>query len=887
MFIRKLTFANVSVRRMRAALTVAAVALSVSLVVAVTSGYASALASAHQFLTRYLGSVDVTVIQHANVHGGVSEKIIDAMRGDPRVRQAIGRVEMQNASLKPSKDPNDPGKLTTISGIVMPGDFLVQSLVVARGKWFTGDDGNFVVIDQGTATAMSLEPGDPLTVPGLDKKMTLTVVGVVHKPSIMTQSRQMLYVPLKTLQRFTDFQGRVSRILVQLEPGVDAEQFAAEWSSRVKEIEPGAQVRSAQQAKEQMDRELESVHVLSYMGGIVSMLAATFIIFSALSMGVSERQRTLAMLRAVGASKWQVAALVVLEGMLLAAAGAVIGVALGWAWMEILAWKFRPFFVAGVVMSGGGIALGVIGSLIAALAVSLLPAWSAARVSPLEAMSPLASPPASRVPWWSALAGAALIMIDPILLFGPIQHFIALFGASKPAQTAGIIRFYGHFALGLPSVMLGFFLLSPLAVVIVEAVAAPIIAPLFGVRAAMLRQQLTGGVWRVAGTCTALMVGLATLIVLQVQGHTALGGWKLPDKFPDIFIASYSMAGVQPDDVKKLSAIPGIKPGQVMPIAIALPGLSTGFFGLAQAMVMPDATMFFGVDPDVGIRMMDLDFREGSADTAIPMLKAGRHVLITNEFRQLKNLHVGGKLTLQTLHGPVDYTVAGVIWSPGLDVISSYFDLGMEMDQRTAASVFGTLDDARRDFGIDRYRLVGANLDYFVDRDEILKRVQKALNAQGLIAGDVREIKYQIESWFYKILMLVSSVAFAAMAVASLGVTNTIMASVRSRRWQFGVLRSIGVTRGTLLRLVLAEAALLGLVACALGLAAGALMSVDAHALAVLMTGYNPPLVTPWNVVGWGMLIVMAISLAASAAPAAAVALAEPLTLLQAGRSAS
>ena len=46
-----------------------------------------------------------------------------------------------------------------------------------------------------------------------------------------------------------------------------------------------------------------------------------------------------------------------------------------------------------------------------------------------------------------------------------------------------------------------------------------------------------------------------------------------------------------------------------------------------------------------------------------------------------------------------------------------------------------------------------------------------------------------------RLLLLVSTVAFAAMAVASLGVTNTIMASIRSRRWQFGILRSIGVTR--------------------------------------------------------------------------------------------
>src|SRR5438874_12780204 len=98
-------------------------------------------------------------------------------------------------------------------------------------------------------------------------------------------------------------------------------------------------------------------------------------------------------------------------------------------------------------------------------------------------------------------------------------------------------------------------------------------------------------------------------------------------------------------------------------------------------------------------------------------------------------------------------------------------------------------------------------------------------------AGDVRHIKYMIEQTFRRLLLLVSTVAFCAIAVASLGVTNTIMASIRSRRWQFGILRSIGVTRSGLLRLVLAEAVLLGLVGVGLGLAAGLQMSIDAHQL--------------------------------------------------------
>jgi putative ABC transport system permease protein len=125
------------------------------------------------------------------------------------------------------------------------------------------------------------------------------------------------------------------------------------------------------------------------------------------------------------------------------------------------------------------------------------------------------------------------------------------------------------------------------------------------------------------------------------------------------------------------------------------------------------------------------------------------------------------------------------------------------------------------------------------------------------------------------------------MAVASLGVTNTIMASIRSRRWSFGILRSIGVTRGQLLRLVLAEATLLGLVGCALGLTAGALLSLDARGLSRIWIGFVPPVSVPWAIIATGTAAILLISIAASLFPAWSVSRSEPLSLLQAGRAAA
>ncbi len=909
MVLLKLALSNFFARKVRVALTVSAIALSVSLVVSVTSGYSSVEAAVYKYLTQYMGSTDVEITRKNNPAVGTPGGILEELRKDPDVLKVDGRYET-GAFARAEGVPKPKG--IALIGVRRPDDRTSDFLRVLAGQWFDVSSGNVAVIDQAMAEALKLEVGDEFTIPvsgetaatrpaggattepaeGAEAAastqpagLKLKVVGIVHKPAIIAAYMTTVYVPIETLQAFAGKPGKVSRILIDTKPDADLDAFEARWKSKVEAVDPNLKLRTSRETRRQMDKNLQGVSALSYLGGTVSMLAATFIVFSALSMGVSERQRTLAMLRAVGAFRAQVGSLVVIEGLLLAVLGVLIGVPLGWLWVTALAWLYNDIFAAGVVVNWAGVLLGSVGSILAALGASILPAWSATRVSPLEAMSPSAGPTRNGPPWLVTFFGLILIGVDPFLFFGPIERIAAAFGAAEPAQAAREARFFLHFGVGLPCLMVGWFLVSPLFIWATEKLLGPVIAAMFGLRYALLRQQLTTGVWRAAGTCSALMVGLSVLVVMQINGQTMLRGWKLPDKFPDIFIMTGVASGLSWEQQAKIATVPGIRPGEVMPIGIASPEFGSSLFGLGVAAMMPDATMFIAVPPANAFKMMQLEFKEGTPEDAAAKLALGDHVVVTDEFRQIKGLGLGKKLPLKTNKGLKEFTIAGVVWSPGIDVMVSMFDMGRQFDQRTAASVFGSLEDGRKYFGIEQIYLFGANLEWNVEREEILKRVQEKLGAQGMRAGDVRHIKASIQQGFQRLLLLVSTVAFAAMAVSSLGVTNTIMAGIRSRQWQFGILRSIGLTRGQLLRLVLAEAVLIGLVGSALGLAAGFLMGVDATQLSAVMTGFRPPMYIPWPIIWAGVGIVMAISLLASIWPAVNVARSEPLSLLQAGRA--
>ncbi|MFN4241971.1 MAG: FtsX-like permease family protein [Tepidisphaerales bacterium] len=889
----RLALRNMVSRRVRSGLTLAAIAFAVSLVVAVTTGFASLSAVATRMLDRFLGSADAIITAREVTRAAFDASVLDALRDDPRVRRVVPRFETPSPFLTASGEVY-VGRNCWVVGLVPELDSGAANLRLLSGRWLGAGEDEVVLNRVAARMARSpestdpdapgLDVGDRFVLPGADGPLELTVVGVVHQPEIAGPNA---YVNLRTLQQWLMPQGpmKVSRAMVEVRPGTDLLAFEADWATRLKAADPNIKFRLTRTTREQFESNLMGVTLLSALGVSVAMVSAACIVFSTLSMGVAERQRQLAMLRAVGASRRQIGAVVVAEGLTLAALGVAVGVPLGWLWVKLLATVYDQVFTEGVVLSGLGVGYAAAACLGTALLATLMPAWQATRVSPLEAMAPLAEGPRPGWPWRTALAGVACICVAPLNLSGLTGW---LGGQLADPATVRGVQFFGHFTVGVPLIMAGFFLLSPMAIRAVEAAAVPAAASLLRLPRAVLRQQLSGSLWQTAGTACALMVGLSTLVVMQVQGNSGLRAWQLPQRFPDVFILHRGLGGLSEAQVAKLAEVPGLRPGELLPVAIASPQFGNNFLAIAGAAMMPDSTLFFGLDPELADKMTELEFRDGNREDAVRRLKQGRHVLITEEFRQLRGLRVGDTLELRTrTAGVVPFTVAGVVWSPGVDVIVGVFDMGGQFEQRTAYSVFGTLDDARELFGVREISIFAANVIDGVDREQLTRTLQQDVGRMGLQVFDIRQVKAAIERGLGNLLLIASSVAFAALFVASLGVTNTVMASIRSRQWQFGVLRAVGVTRGQLLRMVLAEGLMLSVAASALGLACGAWLTVNSRRMSRLMVGFQPEVVVPWGVLGVGVAAVLTVAVLASLYPAATTARRPVLALLQAGRSAT
>ena len=206
MVLPKLVLSNLLNRKTRVALTVTAIAMSVSLVVSVTSGYTSIEAAAYKFLTHYLGSTDAT-INNKNYGNGVPETLIDQLKADPAVKAVFGRLDTETIFPSPppstSTDVPPAPKSAEVIGI-RPDDPQLNQMYFESGWWFNTSDGEVAVIDQGAAKALNAAVGGDVTLNELDHKLVLKVVGIVHKPDVMASFRPTIYVPLHTLEKYKE-----------------------------------------------------------------------------------------------------------------------------------------------------------------------------------------------------------------------------------------------------------------------------------------------------------------------------------------------------------------------------------------------------------------------------------------------------------------------------------------------------------------------------------------------------------------------------------------------------------------------------------------------------------------------------------------------------------
>lgn len=207
-----------------------------------------------------------------------------------------------------------------------------QSLGSAyRFDWVAGDDSllgllgpDGALVEQALATRAQLHVGSHFTaITAAGRSTDLTVRGIYRDPGLLPGFSIQLPAFNATFH-----QPRVRRILVKLAPGADPAVTAGRIDRALVAF-PEARARSERQLADAEAGRFDTVLRLFYGLLAVTALVAVLGIFTTLSLQTHERARELGMLRAIGASRHTIRAMLTLEGVAIAAIGGLLGLGLG------------------------------------------------------------------------------------------------------------------------------------------------------------------------------------------------------------------------------------------------------------------------------------------------------------------------------------------------------------------------------------------------------------------------------------------------------------------------------------------------------------------------------------------------------------------------------
>lgn len=678
----------------------------------------------------------------------------------------------------------------------------------------------------------------------------------------------------------------------------------------------------------------------------LSLLAALFIIFTTLSMGVTERVRQFAVLRAVGLTRRQISLVIAVEGIILAAIGWGGGLLAGWGLLAIVT-RWQPeLFRNGASLGMSCIFFTGLSAVGGSLAASILPAWRAMSVQPLEAMAP---PQAERPVLFRIAAmgivGLLLILVNPILVYV----------ASASMSTDKL--YYIYMAVGCTSMAVGFLLLTPAAILVVERLLGPLVARVLGLEPRLLRSLLSGNLWRTLGTTAALTVGLGLFVAMQIWGYSMLEPFKPGAWHPDMLVA-LQQGGLPETEIDAIRAIEGVRADRCIPLAVEQPRLASDITDSEHhaSVIRQNNVIMIGLDPQMAFGgpdpLVDVRFVEGSAAETIEKLKQGRNCIVPDHFLRAANLKLGDRFSMVLPDSPtksVEYTIVGAVSLPGWHWLTKFSGL-RRREGRSSAIVFADYETVRRDFQLHQVNFLWMDVDETFGAkhlDEVIQaekerkaaappipgggglKVETAIDAKRAAVVKIGEALRPIADrnsgeeqpvngqgrWPMGATMFGPSVRVSTpdevqaflmarasgmiwascylplitLVVTSLGVVNTVMASVRARQWEYGVLRSQGITRSGLFRMILAEGLMIGAITCLLSLAFGVFSGWCGTGISQYVSffgGLAPPLVIPWASLSLGFAMALGLCLLAALGPAVSTGRAEPLTLLQAGRAA-
>jgi putative ABC transport system permease protein len=386
----------------------------------------------------------------------------------------------------------------------------------------------------------------------------------------------------------------------------------------------------------------------------------------------------------------------------------------------------------------------------------------------------------------------------------------------------------------------------PVSLDFMEKFVRPVISRLFGREGAIGAGNIQRSRGRTSLTVAALMVGVSMVISIGAMSRSFqkdIDAWVDTSVGGDLIVRS--PLHMQSEFGSRLASISGVE--------AVTPGR---YFGVRRANSTADdlALVFQALDPQTYWDVASFQFSEDKE--LLPQIKqdfADGGLLVSTTVADHYKLQRGDTFELETRRGVQSFPIAGIV--------SDFTGQGFVLN--------GSLDVMRRYFGIsdvDRFTL---KLAPGTDVKAVKQTIEDQYGASRHLQVETTEsFRARIRELTNRAFGLLDVLASIGVIVAALGVINTLMMNVLERRREIGALRSIGMTRAQIIRMILAEAGAMGAIGAVFGIGFGILLSrVFVEGMKV-MTGYRLEFSLPLQSLLLGLAIALIVSQVAALYPA-------------------
>ncbi|MCL2849011.1 MAG: FtsX-like permease family protein [Micrococcales bacterium] len=589
--------------------------------------------------------------------------------------------------------------------------------------------------------------------------------------------------------------GAVGTIVVRAAPGTSQADLARAVAA-VLPPEANATVKTGDvlraEARESINAELGFVSMFLMVFAVIALFVGGFIIANTFAMVVRQRLRETAVLRAVGASRWQVFGSFVAQAAIVGLLGSAVGLGAGFGLVTIIRQVFAsmgmalsgavPVTISGLVVP---IAVGVGVSMVAAT----LPARRASRTAPVEAMRP-DSQDTQRSTWLRGTLGSVMTLAGVGCLVG--AHRGGDSGGPLLGAAAGLI-------------LVGLVVVAPaLAPTVVRVLAVPVaaVSAPFGTLAS---RNLARNRRRTASTAAALMIGMALVGATTVLASSARASVdELIDTQIDVDFLLDGNASASGIPAAAVDALAEVTDAEVAMVSIT--------FGTIQGAGQASDLI------QVGVMKPSLITRGGFVPTVIAgeLASFDDGIAVSGPVAKQMGITVGDQVTVTLARNTPLQTTAE------LPVQLVYTTRGTSEDvviaEQTLRSVLGPEVYAQVVTTWQGYVIVDPGADAAAVRAQVVQIVAPYMVVSVM---DAEEFASYLSDQVQDLLNIVYALIALSLVIAVLGVVNTLALSVLERTSEIAMLRAVGMGRGQLGWTMVVEGVLVASLGAVLGVSAG------------------------------------------------------------------